>query len=212
MPAFGVRLPCCASSRSSVMKLSTMLILGVILPAVHVGSLGSVSGVSANRQDGVPESALRAYLLDRVELLGRSTRVMLCAGITSRRNVEHLAKELATAVELIDGCSSAQGGIVRDAPGETLVLERFAVAGDTLLLTGYGTRRPIADTAPIEFVTWGERVALHRAGTSNSWFVSSITLTGVARAMQRRRPRAPAGGDSTAAVDATRAANTGSSA
>jgi hypothetical protein len=181
------------------MRQLAMAMLGLIPPLIHLVAVAHIS----NGQDGVPVSALGVYLRDRAELLGSGGRVLLCPGIVaSMADTSTLRVELGIAVGLLADCSPARRSVVREAPGETLVLERAAVSGDTLLLVGHGTRRPIINSFPVEFVTWGERAALRRAGTSNSWYVESITLTGVARALSRRRPDASIDADSANLRDA----------
>jgi len=156
-------------------------------------------------QAPVPPSALRAYLHDRAELLGREARVFVCADLVApASDSAFLAKELGTAVGLIEECSSARGSGRPDVGRESLEIRRSLIAGDTLILVGAGFRGGGAASGPTEFTAWGERVALRRIGLGEGWFVVSITLTGAERGINRRPPRVPRGGDSTSATDASR--------
>jgi hypothetical protein len=184
------------------MTRSATLSFWSILPVLHLVFLTSPSGRSTNVQDGVPISALRAYLHDRAELLGARARLFLCPEIVAPKvDTSLLTKELGTAVALMSSCSPKQGRIEREVRGETLVITRSMKTGDTLILITEGVRGGATSSGSTEFSSWGERVALLRTGTSDAWFVASITLTGVERAMDRQPPRAPTRRDSTDTVD-----------
>lgn len=185
----------------SAMTRSTMRIVGFVLSILHTAFLMSPSGRLAKGQDRVPISALRAYLHDRAELLGTEGRLLLCPGLVApTADSSLLARELGRTVVLISDCSSAQGRSEQDVPGDALLIRRSMLAGDTLILIGGGFRRGVANSGPTEFSAWGERAALLRVGVDDAWFVVSVTLTGVERAMNRRPPHSPAATDSTKAL------------
>lgn len=167
-----------------------MLHLGLMLPLLSIADVTRTSGQRSIQHAEVPVSALRALLVDRSELLGSDVRLLLCPGlVTPTVDTVQLRMDLGVSVVFAAECSPTPGGIVGDEPGETLVLERAFEAGDSLIVIGHAFRVPVARSGPIEVVSWGERVALLRVRPQDSWYVASFTLTGVARAINRR-PRA----------------------